>query len=558
MMKKASYAILLLIVVLVSFLAGRHYSRGSSGAKTASRRVLYYVDPMHPAYKSDKPGIAPDCGMQLEPVYEDGAAVPSSGASPTIAGGVQISPEKQQLIGVRMAQVEKSPGTRAMRVLGRVSVDENRVYRILTGSEGWIRSIDAGTTGSLVQHDQVLATLYNRDFLTAEQGLIYAMNSLDRFKKEGMDSPEQIASTNNQIAAAEDNLRALGMGETQIREIARTRKISREIEVRAPVAGLVVARSVFPGLRFERSTELYRIVDLSRVWILADLYENEAQYFRPGTTARITVPHQSGSFNARVSDVPPQFDPAARTLKVRLECNNPGFALRPDMFVDVELPIGFPPAITVPADAVLDSGLRTTVFVDRGNGYFEPRKIETGWRSGDRVQILKGLMEGERVVVSGTFLVDSESRLKAAAAGMYGTPTKDPVCGMEVDESKAIAAGRKAEYQGTTYYFCSEECKRKFDRAPDAYGKKKPVGTTPAVEQVASTTKDPACGMEVDVAKARAAGRTAHYQGRSYFFCSSSCKEKFEKDPERYLRKLTGQKPPESSTATGLEGNGHD
>ena len=178
------------------------------------------------------------------------------------------------------------------------------------------------------------------------------------------------------------------------------------------------------------------MADLSRVWILADLFENESQYIKPGARVQVTLPHQRKTFQATVSKILPQFDAASRTLKVRLETDNPGFVLRPDMFVDVELPISLPPAISVPADAVLDSGLRKTVFVDRGNGFFEPEKVETGWRIGDRVEIVKGLQPGERIVVSGNFLIDSESRLELAAAGMYGTLSKDPVCGMEADEKR--------------------------------------------------------------------------------------------------------------------------
>ena len=231
----------------------------------------------------------------------------------------------------------------------------------------------------------------------------------------------------------------------------------------------MLARNVSPGLKFDRGAEWYRIADLSRIWILADVFENEAQYFRPGVRARASLPNQQKSFVVTVSDVPPQFDPATRTLKLRLEADNPGMALRPDMFVDVELPVKLPSAITVPLDAVLDSGLRKTVFVERTSGVFEPRVVETGWRMGDRVQIVHGLSAGERVVVSGNFFVDSESRLKSAAAGIYSVAVKDPVCGMMTDESKATAAGRKFEYRGTTYYFCSDQCRRDFEKDPERY-----------------------------------------------------------------------------------------
>jgi multidrug efflux pump subunit AcrA (membrane-fusion protein)/YHS domain-containing protein len=170
-----------------------------------------------------------------------------------------------------------------------------------------------------------------------------------------------------------------------------------------------------------------------------------------------------------MSDSLPQFDPETRTLKTRFELDNPGNVLRPDMYVDVEIQAEMPEAVTVPADAIVDSGLRKIVFVDRGNGHFEPRRVETGWRVGDRVQVSKGLMAGERIVISGTFLIDSESRMKTAAMGMLGAPATDVVCGMDVDPKKATSAGRTAVHEGETYYFCSDECKQKFAKEPAKY-----------------------------------------------------------------------------------------
>jgi YHS domain-containing protein len=242
--------------------------------------------------------------------------------------------------------------------------------------------------------------------------------------------------------------------------------------IRAPAEGLVLTRNVSPGQWFDRGAELYRIADLTRIWILADAFENEAQHLRPGVRARISLPQQGKAFHATVSAVPPQFDATSRTLKVRLEMDNPGSALRPDMFVDVELPVNYPATITVPADAVVDSGVKKTVYVAKGDGLFEPRKVETGWRAGDRVEIVKGLMPGEKIVVSGTFLIDSESRMRAAAAGPRGETSEDPVCGMDVDQAKAKAAGLTSEFRGQTYYFCSTEDKAKFDKEPTKYSGK--------------------------------------------------------------------------------------
>ena len=297
--------------------------------------------------------------------------------------------------------------------------------------------------------------------------------------------------------------------------------------------GFVLARNVSAGQRFVKGEELFRVADLSRVWILADLFERESRYVRPGQ--RVKVLYQGRAFQAQVSEVLPQFDPDSRTLKVRLEMDNPGYVLRPGMFVDVEFPIELPPAVTIPADAMIDSGLRKTVYVDLGNGYFEPRVIETGWRFGERVQITRGLQPGERIVVAGNFLLDSESRMKAAAAGIQA-PAKDPVCGMDVDRVKAKAAGRISEYQGTTYYFCSDQCKRKFDGNPAQY-----TGGSPGQsKQAQGPAIDPVCGMEVDRAKAKAAGRTSQYREATYYFCSDHCKKQFDKEPAKYLKKPAG------------------
>jgi YHS domain-containing protein len=224
---------------------------------------------------------------------------------------------------------------------------------------------------------------------------------------------------------------------------------------------------------------------------------------------------------------------------VRLEAENPGYLLRPDMYVDVELPIKFSPTLTVPADAVLDSGLRKTVFVDRGNGFFEPRTVETGWRSGDEVQICGGLMPDERVVVSGNFLLDSESRMKQAAAGSRGASATDPVCGMEVEEASAKAANRLSEHGGTTYCFRSEGCKQKFEADLAKYlAKGQPPFTNMAIVEP-NEAIDPVCKMGVNMPEAKAAKHVSEYQGRTYSFCSEICKKRFDAGPDRFMEKRT-------------------
>jgi RND family efflux transporter MFP subunit len=462
---KRPAAIAALAGALVVFLAGVWTGRRSSGGVPAAggKKVLYWVDPMHPAYKSDKAGIAPDCGMQLEPVYEGGSA----GTGKVLpAGAAKVSPERRQMIGVKVGAVEKAGGTRTIRTLGRVAADETRVYRLNSASDGWMREISPVTAGSLVRKDRTLASYYAPEFLGAQQAYLYALGAMDRYDATGKETPDQIRLTNANIQSAADSLENLGMSRRQLEEIRKSRELAQKIDIVAPADGFVLARNVSPGQRFEKGFEFYRLADLSRVWVLADLYEREGLDVKPGQTARVTLPYQGRSFPARVSDVPPLFDPAARTLKVRLETPNPSFVLRPDMFVDVEFTVRYEPTLTVPADAVLDSGLRQTVYVETEPGVFEPRRVEAGRTLGDRVEILKGLMPGEKIVLAGNFLIDSESRMKAAAAGVRGDAAKDPICGMDVDEAKARAAGKTSEYRGAAWFFCSDSCKKTFDAEP--------------------------------------------------------------------------------------------
>ena len=428
---------------------------------------------MHPQYTSDRPGTAPCCGMRLEPVYADGstgAPAGGSGAAAMEAGGIHVSPEKQQLAGIRTGEVERASLRHTMRLLGRVAADQTRTYVVNAAVDGWIRQVFSPSTGSQVEKDEPLATFYSKDFLAAQQNYFYALNTLDRLKKSQFNSPEQLTLTNVQVWSQEDTLESLGMSPLQIQEIASKREYTRNVVIRAPVAGFILARNVTPGQRFERGDELYRVADLRHVWVLADVFENEGQYIKPGL--KVPVSYRGRRFPATVSEVLPQFDGGSRTLKFRLEADNPGYQLRPDMFVDIEFPVTLPPSITVPIDAVIDSGLRKIVFVDRGSGFYQAREVVTGWRFGDRVEITSGLEPGERIVVSGNFLLDSETRMKAAAEGIQA-PATDPVCGMQVDRMRAKAAGRTSEFKGGTYYFCADQCKQRFEKDPGAYVREK-------------------------------------------------------------------------------------
>jgi len=474
-MKKAVLVLLSAVALGVVFAAGswigwRSATTGN-GASTA-QKVLYYSCPMHPAYHADGSGDCPSCGMRLDPVYASEAGLPDDDGPASAArlpGAVQVSPERQQAIGVQVGEAERKPVTHVIRTSGRVAADETRVYRVTAASSGWIETALTNSVGSLVRKDELLGTFYAREFLSTQQAYFYALDARDRFLAQNA-SEAQMAATTAQIQQSVDALRALGMSGTQIEELGRTRERTYTVEIRAPAAGFVLARNISPGQRFDSGAELYVIGDLGRVWVLADVFEHEARWLHPRDEVRVV--YQGETFSAVVSNVLPAFDPEARTMKMRLDLSNPGYRFRPGMFVDVEFPASLQATLTVPADAVVDSGRQKTVFVGRGNGYFEPRPVETGWRLGDRVEILKGLMAGERVVIAGTFLIDSESRMKAAGQRIAGAAAVDPICGMSVDEKEAAAARRTSTHQGRTYYFCSDGCKRAFDTNPAEYAAK--------------------------------------------------------------------------------------
>jgi RND family efflux transporter MFP subunit len=494
-MKRLVLGSLLLVILAGAFQAGSHYSSRAAvhtAAPEGTRKILYYVDPMNPAHTSDAPGIAP-CGMKMEPVYADegpAGQAPAGGPAAMPPGIANVSLAKQQIVGVRVGAVEMAAGTHTLRLLGRVVPDETRVYRLNAGIDGFIREVSAVTTGDPVMKGQVLAAFSAPSSINVIQTYILNLGAEDRARQaaaersvEAQAAPLAAANIQQRV----DQLQNMGMSRLQIEEIKFVREVPQGIKIVAPADGFVISRSVSPGQVFDRGTEFYQIADLSRVWVLADVTASEAMHVRPGMSARVAPPRRGQSFAAEVTPALPQPDRTAAGLKVRLEADNPGFALRPDMLVDVEIPVSLPSALTVPEDAVLDSGLAQTVFVDRGNGFFEPRPVETGRRLGGRVEIVKGLMEGERIVVSGNFLIDSESRMQLAAAGMPAAVpmftaelrARDPVCGMEVDADKAKAAGLASEHGGTTYYFCMADCKLKFEANPGAY-LSPPAGGRPA------------------------------------------------------------------------------
>jgi membrane fusion protein, copper/silver efflux system len=413
-MKRITFKVVL-VPAAAAMLAGGAWLNQLATARAETgdvRRALYYVDPMHPSYTSPRPGTAPDCGMALEPVY---AGAPQARDVAAAAGApparVDATPDQQRLMGVQVAAVESASAPYTRRLFGRVTADETRVYQINVGVDGYVRQASAATTGSAVSSGQVLAIFSSPDVRQPVQSYLVALDVLDRAQKHA-ESPAQISLANAAVSQTADRLRTVGMSTGQIEDVRRTRLVPATIEIASPAAGIVIARNATTGQQAGSGTELFRIADLRKVWIQADAAGLEADALRPGVEADVIVPGRAAPVRARVTDVLPQFDASTQSLRVRLEADNAGYLLRPDMFVDVELRLPAAPATTVPHEALVQTGLETLVFVAVDGGGFEPRRVQPGRRFGDRVEITRGVEAGDRVAVAGTFLLDSERRMQ--------------------------------------------------------------------------------------------------------------------------------------------------
>jgi RND family efflux transporter MFP subunit len=455
-------ALAALLVIALAF-GGGYVMRATKSPSSASkgRTILYYVDAMNPAFKSDKPGVAPD-GMALQPVYADEPTAasatsdadaghtilyyqdpqdpkyhadkpglnPETGntlepvyaeATPAVPpGAIKISTERQQLIGVKFATVELSGQARSIRSVGKVTFDETRVSHVHTRIDGWIEKVFVDFTGDFVKQGQPMLTIYSPEMLATQQELLLAARARDLMRDNPLASAAEHG--NSLFEAAKRRLELWQLNDDQIDQVLRTGQPIHSITLFAPASGFVTERKAFPNQKVTPDSDLYTITDLSRIWIVADVFESDITSIKVGDATYVSFPNgNTPPLGAKVTYIQPQVDPMTRTLKVRLDAPNPGLRMKPDMYVTVEFGIAGAKELVVPAEAVLDTGDRQTVFVDLGNGYLEPRQVVVGERFGDRVAITRGLTAGERVVSSGTFLIDSESQLKAAASGM-GAP----------------------------------------------------------------------------------------------------------------------------------------
>lgn len=343
---------------------------------------------------------------------------PSASASEPALAPVDLSPERMQEIGVTTATAEMKAVSDELNVPGNVDIDEQKLAYVQTRFPGWIQNVFANATYQYVRKGQPLFTVYSPDLVSSEQEYLLARKNQAAFSQgmKGHAMPGVAGQESGWLAdAAQQRLEQFGVAPEEIAALEKNGKVEKNLTVYSPVSGYVTERNALPNAYVQPETKVYTIADLSTVWVYANVYQNDVARLRPGDAAKVTLDAYPGrTFGGRVDQVLPQVDATTRTVKVRLVLANPGLALKPGMYVNVEIAAKLGRQLVVPASAVLQSGARAIAFTDHGQGHLEPRTVTTGPQVDGSVVILSGLKAGDRVVTSANFLVDSEAQLQAA------------------------------------------------------------------------------------------------------------------------------------------------
>jgi Cu(I)/Ag(I) efflux system membrane fusion protein len=336
-------------------------------------------------------------------------------------GTAMVSPAMQQLIGVRIATVESKTLGKTIRTVGTVAYDESRVTHVHSKVDGWVDKLFVNTTGALVSKGQPLFTIYSPDLVATQGEYLLAKKHHESLAASSI--PEVKTGTSALVAASKTRLGLWDISEEQLRDLEKKGEAQKTLTLYAPRGGFVIKKEINEGMKVMPDKELYTIADLSSVWVNVDVYESDIPYVRVGQQADITLSYSPGdSFRGRVAYIYPYLDEKTRTMKVRLEHGNPGYRLKPEMYVNAEIKIPGGAQLSIPEEAVLDSGIRKIVFVDKGNGHFEAKEVKLGAKMDGYYQLQSGLKEGEKIAASSAFLLDSESRLSEAMGAMGGMP----------------------------------------------------------------------------------------------------------------------------------------
>lgn len=373
--------------------------------ESAEKKALYWVAPMDPSFRSDNPGKSP-MGMDLIPVYEGQENNDDSGA-------IKISPSVVNNIGVRTASVERLDLSRNIETVGYLDYDESKIKQVHVRSDGWIEKLSVKSVGERVKRGQLLFEYYSPDLANAQAEYLQALQT----GRQGL------------IAASGERLRALDFSRAQISALRKSRKIQRLVPIRAPQDGVVSAMNVRDGMYITQKKSTFTLADLSSVWLLADVFEGQAQAVQVGQTAKMNLSYSPGKqWEGKVEYIYPTLDAKSRTLKVRLKFENPEEELKPNMYAKVSIAgLGKDDVLTVPREAVIRSGKNDRLILSLGEGRFQSVEVISGIEANQRIEIVRGISENDTVVTSGQFLIDSEASLSASIQRLSDTDTETPI-----------------------------------------------------------------------------------------------------------------------------------
>lgn len=399
------------------------FSDKAKAAPKGPRRILYYRNPMNPSITSPVP-MKDEMGMDYVPVYSDEVQAPAAGAPEGLAT-VRVGEEALRFSGVQTAPATLEKLGRSVRTVGTVVPDETRVRHVHTKIDGWVEKLHINFMGQVVHKGQPILSIYAPELLATQEEYLRARDTAAKFEKSP--SPDVRRLGQELLNSARRRLELFDVPAGAVAQLGRTGKVQRAVTLVAPVDGFVTGKEIFEGQKVEPGMELFNVTDLSRVWIEAELYEYEASAVKVGQTATLTLAYDPGVvLRGKVAYVLPFLTPESRTLKVRFEFANPKLTLKPQMFADVALDVDAAQGVVVPDSALIDTGVRKIAFVEVSQGTFEPREVKVGVRGEGRAQIVSGIRAGEKVVVKANFLLDSESRLRAALTKMSGAAQPQP------------------------------------------------------------------------------------------------------------------------------------
>jgi len=408
-MKRLTWLILLLVLPWLI-----------SGCEKGKETTAHQEGVKHEEKKAEAAKKAGDMEMEMKGLTME--SIQKEGKVQEVAPGtVQISSERQQLIGVKFGTVEMRPLEKVIRTVGRIDYDEKRIVIVSLKVGGWIEDLYVDFTGRFVRKGEPLLTIYSPELVSTQEEYLLALKAKKSLTKSPF--PEVAGSGDSLAESAKRRLKLWDITDEEIQKLEESGESKKTLTLYAPFSGFVLEKSAYKGMNVMPGMALYKLADLSVVWLYADIYEYELPFVRLGQDASIQLSYIPGEmFRGKAIYIYPSLNPETRTAKVRFEFPNPHEKLKPEMYANVEIKVHLGQKLAVPEGAIIDTGIRQLAIVDKGSGYFEPREVKVGAKVDNYYEVIKGLKAGERVVTSANFLIDSESKLKEAVGGMAGMP----------------------------------------------------------------------------------------------------------------------------------------